>query len=264
VHLSPDSRRVVVSRVDSRTGLHDLLVGDLSRQVLTRLDLEPNDYGTPSWSPDGTRLAFSVGAMRHPPTLYWLSLRGGSPELVIPPSGTIQRLEDWSPDGRFLLFESFSDAGIAHFAVDVEGDRKPRLLVPANIDQPQAQFSPDGRWIAFTVMESGRSEVYLTAFPEPGERIRVSVSGGSRPRWGRDGRELYYLSADNQLLAAPIRLAPEVQVGAPQVLFRIDPVGWRDYDVTADGNRFLAVVNVPVPDEDAIAVTVNWPSLLKR
>ena len=66
------------------------------------------------------------------------------------------------------------------------------------------------------------------------------------------------------MIATPIRLASEAQVGAPQRLFRIDPAGWQDYDVTSDGQRFLAVVTMPVPDADAITVTVNWPSLLKR
>jgi eukaryotic-like serine/threonine-protein kinase len=91
-----------------------------------------------------------------------------------------------------------------------------------------------------------------------------SPSGGSRPRWKRDGKEIFFLSQDNEMLAAPIHLASEVQIGAPQRLFRIDPAGWQDYDVTVDGQRFLAVVNMPVPDADAITVTVNWTSALKR
>jgi hypothetical protein len=106
--------------------------------------------------------------------------------------------------------------------------------------------------------------VYLTSYPEPGERIRVSVSGGSRPRWKRDGSEIYFVSADNEMIAAPVRLAAAGEVGQARPLFRIDPAGWRDYDVTPDGERFLAVVTVPVQDADAIAVTANWLSLLPR
>ena len=104
------------------------------------------------------------------------------------------------------------------------------------------------------------SEVFVTAFPEPGERVRVSAAGGSRPRWRLDGREIFYVSRDNEMIATPIRLSSEVQVGAPQRLFRIDPAGWQDYDVTADGERFLLVASVPAPDADAITVTVNWLS----
>jgi Tol biopolymer transport system component len=242
-----------------------LLIGDLSRGVLTRLDLGSDDYLKAIWSPDGTRIAFAVVSMRHPPALHWLALRGsGSPEPILPPGGA-QRAEDWSPDGRFLLYfgGALTPAGSGLWVVNVEGERKPRKLFSQTTDA-QAQFSPDGRWIAYCSPESGRSEVYLTSFPEPADRIRVSVSGGERPRWKRDGREIYFVSADNEMIATPVRLAAGVEIGAARTLFRIDPAGWSDYDVTPDGERFLAVANVPVQDADAIAVTANWLSLLPR
>ena len=266
VRLSRDSRRVVVNRVDPRTGLKDLLIGDLSRGVLTRLDLgSDNDYAPAIWSPDGTRIAFGVRSLRDPRILHWLALRGpGPPEPILPPGG-VQRAEDWSPDGRFILyFGARTSAGSGLWVVNVEGERKPRKLLSETTDPAQAQFSPDGHWIAYCSPESGRSEVFLTSFPEPAERIRVSVAGGSRPRWKGDGREIYFLSADNEVIATPVRLAAGTEIGQARPLFRIDPAGWRDYDVTPDGERFLAVVNVPVQDADAIAVTANWLSLLPR
>jgi WD40 repeat protein len=266
VRLSPDSRRVVVSRVNPRTGLKELLIGDLSRGVLTRLDLaSDSDYAPPIWSPDGTRIAFGVRSPRDPRILHWLALRGaGSPEPILPPGG-LQRAEDWSPDGRFLLyFGARTEGGSGLWVVNTEGERKPHKLLSETTDPAQAQFSPDGHWIAYCSPESGRSEVYLSSFPEPGERIRVSVSGGSRPRWKRDGREIYLVSADNEMIATPVRLAAGVEIGEARPLFRIDPAGWSDYDVTPDGSRFLAVARVPVQDADAIAVTANWLSLLPR
>ncbi len=266
LRLSPDSRRVVVSRANPRTGLKDLLIGDLSRGVLTRSDLDSDaDHGQPIWSPDGTRIAFAVRSLSDPRILHWLTLRGSaSPEPILPPGG-IQRSEDWSPDGRFLLyFGARTEGGSGLWVVNLEGEPKPRKLLSGTTDPAYAQFSPDGRWIAYCSLESGRSEVYLTSFPEPGERIRVSVSGGSRPRWKGDGREIYFLSADNEMIATPVRLAADGEVGQARPLFRIDPAGWRDYDVTPDGERFLAVVVVPVQDADAIAVTANWLSLLPR
>ncbi len=266
VRLSPDSRRVAVSRASPRTGLKDLLIGDLYRGVLTRLDLDSDsDHAQPIWSPDGTRIAFVIRSWSDPRILHWLALRGpASPEPILPPGG-IQRSEDWSPDGRFLLyFGARTEGGSGLWVVNLEGEPKPRKLVSGTTDPPYAQFSPDGRWIAYCSPESGRSEVYLTSFPETGERIRVSVSGGSRPRWKGDGREIYFMSADNEMIATPVRLATNVEVGQPRPLFRIDPAGWRDYDVTPDGERFLAVAVVPVQDADAIAVTANWLSLLPR
>jgi Tol biopolymer transport system component len=265
VRLSPDSRKFVVSRTNPRTGLKDLLIGDLSRGVLARLDLDSdNDYAQPVWSPDGTRIALSVRSMRDPRVLHWLALRGsGFPQPILPPGGA-QRPEDWSPDGRFILY--FGARGSGLWVVNVEGEPKPRKLVSETTADPTAyaQFSPDGHWIAYCSPESGRSEVYLTSFPEPTERIRVSASGGSRPRWKRDGREIYFVSADNEMIATPVRLAAGVEIGEARPLFRIDPAGWSDYDVTPDGARFLAAANIPIQDADAIAVTVNWLSLLPR
>ena len=151
--------------------------------------------------------------------------------------------------------------------MNLEGERKPRKLLSVSGQatvQIRAQFSPDGRWIAYCAPESGRSEVYLTSFPEAVERVRVSESGGSRPRWKRDGRELYFVSADNEMIATLVRLGSSAQVGASRPLFRMASAGWQDYDVTSDGERFLVIENLPAPDADAIAVTTNWPSLLRR
>ena len=266
VNLSSDSRRFLVSKIIPRTGIHEVWIGDVSRSVLTKLDLGDDEYERPVWSPDGNRVALARGALRHPPVLSLLSLRsGGIPEEILPP-GTLQYPQDWSPDGRFLLYTIRSGAQTGLWVANADGERKPRLLLTgAFFDAvPYAQFSPDGRWVAFCLAESGRSEVFITAFPEPGERVRVSTAGGSRPRWRRDGREIFYVSRDNEMIATPIRLTSETEIGASQRLFRLDPAGWQDYDVTGDGQRFLAVVNVPVPDADAITVTVNWTSVLKR
>ena len=266
LRLSPDSLRVAVSRASPRSGLKELSIGDLSRGVLTRLDLDSDsDHTQPVWSPDGTRIAFGIRSWSDPRILHWLALRGsGSPEPILPPGG-IQRAEDWSPDGRFLLyFGARTEGGSGLWVVNLEGEPKPRRLVSGTTDPAQAQFSPDGHWIAYCSPESGRSEVFLTSFPESGERIRVSVSGGSRPRWKRDGREIYFMSADSEMIAIPVRLAANVEIGQPRPLFRIDPPGWNDYDVTSDGARFLAVAKIPVQDADAIAVTANWLSLLPR
>ncbi len=266
VSLSPDSRRFLGNKVNPRTGTHEVWIGEVSRSVLTKLDLGDDAYELPVWSPDGSQLALAVGSLRRPFYLSLLSLRdGGRPQEILPP-GPVQYAQDWSSDGRFLLYAIRTGTQTGLWAVSVEGERKPRLLVTGVFFDrvPYAQFSPDGRWIAFCLAESGRSEVFITAFPEPGERVRVSIAGGSRPRWRRDGREIFYVSRDNEMIATPVRLAPEVQVGSPQRLFRIDPAGWQDYDVTGDGDRILLVANVPAPDADAITVTVNWPSLLKR
>jgi Tol biopolymer transport system component len=267
VRLSPDSRKVLVGGVDPRTGMQDLWINDLSRDVLERIDLGSDDNLPAVWSPDGSRIAFSIGSMRHAPSLYAFSLRGsGTPEPILPPGG-IQRADDWSPDGRFILyFAAQTESGSGLWVLNVEGEPKPRKLVSVSevTFLTEAQFSPDGRWVAYCAPEAGRSEVYVTSFPGPGERVRVSVSGGARPRWKRDGSELYFVSSGGEMIATPVQLGSSAQVGTSRLLFHMNPAGWKDYDVTADGQRFLVVENLPAPGADAIAVTVNWLSLLRH
>ncbi len=267
VRLSPDSREVFVGEIDPRTGMGSIWTGDLSRGVLTRLELGSDDYSSPTWSPDGTRMVFSVGSMGHPPALYAVALHGsGTSELIVPPGG-IQRAEDWSPDGRSLLyFGARTVSGTGLWVLNPNGEPNPRKLLSVRdtTELTQAQFSPDGRWIAYCAPESGRPEIFLTSFPEPAERVKVSASGGSRPRWKRDGSELYFVSAGDEMIATAVHLGSSAQVGASRPLFRMDPAGWQDFDVTADGQRFLVVVNLPAPDADAISLTINWFSLLRR
>jgi len=266
VEISPDSRSVLVGSVSPSTGTSELWVGDLSRGVLTRLDIGSDDYHPAVWSPDGARIAYSAGTMRHAPSLFEIALHAsGSPRPILPPRG-IQRVDDWSPDGRFLLyFEAPTEAGSGLSFVNVEGQPNSRqLLAVSDLTDPLAQFSPDGRWIAYGASEAGRSEVFLAAFPTPGERIRISVHGGSRPRWNRDGSALFFVSGPNEMTTVPVRLASRADIGEAQTLFPMSPGGWRDYDVARDGSRFLVVENLPSPDSNAITVTANWPSLLRR
>ncbi len=268
LRLSSDPQKVVVSRGDPHTGLKDILVGDLSRNVFTRLELGPGDQWNPIWSPDGTRIAFSVGTAHHPPTMHMLVLRGaGTPEPLQVVGGD-HTAEDWSPDGRFLIYFASrpeSDSGL--WVLDLDGKRKSRKFLSVSetiYSENSAQFSPDGHWIAYCASESGRHEIFLTTFPDPGVRIRVSATGGSRPRWKRDGSELYFVSTNNEMIATPIKLGPSPQIGAPRSLFHMNHSGWRDYDVTANGERFLVVENLPSEDTEAISLAVNWESLLHQ
>ena len=213
VRLSPDSRKVLVGGIDPRTGMGNLWTGDLSRDVLTRLDLGSDDYHSGIWSPDGTRIVFSVGSMQHAPSLYALSLRGsGAPEPILPPGG-IQRADDWSPDGRSILyFSAQADSGSGLWVFSVEGEAKARRLVSVSepTDLPGAVLS--GRPLGCVLRARGRPirgvHHFLsgTGRPSPG----VSV-GRVDPRWKRDGRELYFVSAANEMVATDIEPGPSVR-----------------------------------------------------
>jgi hypothetical protein len=153
----------------------------------------------------------------------------------------------------------------------VEGDRKPLPLSTTRFTEWGARFSPDSRWIAYTSTESGSPEVYVASLSEPGNRHRISVDGGTTPRWRRDGRELYYASADSRsIFAVPIEAGPTFKSGAPTRLLSIGAVpAVRDrarnvaYDVTPDGQRFLVTVPAGELASSRVTVVLNWMAALR-
>jgi hypothetical protein len=169
----------------------------------------------------------------------------------------------WSPDGRFILYAPVNpETGLDVFVLPLFGDRKPYPFLKTQFTEFAAQFSPDGRWVAYDSNESGKLEVYVAPFPGPGGKWRVSTGGGFRHRWTRGGSELVYIALDNTLMAAAVNgKGSSFEVGGVKPLFRPRIAPGRDqYDVTADGQRFLIDV---LPEETVappITVVVNWQS----
>ena len=133
-------------------------------------------------------------------------------------------------------------------------------------DERAADFSPDVRYIVFTSDESGQSEVYVQPYPGPGRKELVSNDGGGEPRWSPRGNEIFYRRGD-EMISVAVELTPALKLGQPQVLFRGDfePTrsGHRNYDVTADAQRFV-MVEAADEDETRIHVIVNWHEELER
>ena len=154
------------------------------------------------------------------------------------------------------------------------GDRTPFSLSNVTVRENEAMLSPDGRWFAFESLESGADEVYVAPFPKGGRR-RVSNGGGTMPRWKADGRELYYMAANDDIMAVtvigtePIELAVPVRLfpacgGSSSSVRRPGPTGARGwYDVTADGARFLMACGGPTTNPSAITVSVDWAASIK-
>ena len=134
----------------------------------------------------------------------------------------------------------------------------------------QAQFSPNGKWVAYTSMESGRNEVYAISFPDGRIKRQVSSAGGVQPRWRANGTELFFVSLDQQMMTVPIADPISLRTDTPRTLFRVaaivaqgaqGPALFTLYDVTADGQRFI--VNA-VPNDPPYTVVLNWAAGLAR
>jgi Tol biopolymer transport system component len=168
---------------------------------------------------------------------------------------------DWSPDGRSMLFTSHSSGG-SDVWIFADGKASPLLAGPLN--EGVATFSPDGRFIAFDVSEAGQSNVYVQPFPGPGPQTAVSVGDGNLPWWGRDGRQLFYVSGRKKVMSVAVQTEPTLRLGRPQLLFEAETdLRWRGFDVTADG-RFLVSRPRRTDGPAELEVILNWFEELER
>ena len=174
---------------------------------------------------------------------------------------------DVSPDGGFLLFEELvPKRGFDLWALSLKGDRQPFAVVDTEFSEGLAQFSPDGKWIAYQSNKTGQNEIYLRPFPGPGADVGVSTEGGAQVHWNANGKELFYIGADDRLMAVPIHLAPGAapEIGRAVGLFatRVGSTATnvykQQYVVSSDGQSF--VLNSTIGDANAspISVILNW------
>jgi Tol biopolymer transport system component len=189
-------------------------------------------------------------------------------------STNIQFPTDWSRDGRWIMYRELNSRTKQHLWVlrmpptAKTTDATPRLYTLTQYNELWGRFSPEAspRWVAYQSDETGPYEVYIGAFPEPRRKFRISTGGGQFPQWGAGGRELFYVSPDNKLMAVALKLeADSVEPSTPRELFRLPFVDTvrPSYAATADGQRFL-VRATPAQAGEPLTVIVNWPALLKK
>jgi serine/threonine protein kinase len=268
LELSPNGRRVAVDRdVQGNTAIWLI---DAARGVPSRLTFNAAVDGRPIWSPDGSRIVFWSNR-KGTIDLYQKASSGAGSEEPLLESALNKYPQDWSPDGRFLLYlQRNPKSGIDLWVLPLFGERKPFPFSITSFDKDSGQFSPDGRWVAYHSNESGRFEVYVQPFPGPGGKWQVSTGGGIAPRWRRDGKELFYIAPDGKLMAAPIHAAGQtLDFGSPVSLFQtriVDGGSYplkQQYAVAPDGQRFL----INIADESTaspITIVTNWARALKK
>ena len=263
VRISPDGGRAAIDVGDPRTGTSDIWVFDIGRRVSTRLHSDPVDEVLPVWSPDGSRLFYSSDRMG-PPDIYEIRLGVPGSERLVLQEPVSEEPEDVSPDGRLLAYrkEVQSTARDIWLLPLSGGAARPMPWLRTRFDEVSPRFSPDGRWIAYESNESGDPEIYAALTDGGGEKKRLSPSGGRKPRWRSDGRELFYLARDGFLMSVPVSPGAGLEAGAAVRLFRVDPPA-ENYDVAPDGLRFLATTPLGNVQESPLRVILNWPAMLE-
>ena len=270
--LSPDEKRVTFGSSEPDGGGSDICLMELARGTLTRFTFDPAIEAVPIWSPDGSRIVYSSDR-DGPMNLYQRAANSaGEAEPLLKNDNNNKLSNDWSADGRFILFQEQNQrANYDLWVLPLSGDQKPFPYLQGDFSEVQGRFSPDGKWVAYASNESGKWEVYVQSFPAPGGKWQISTNGGAHPQWRRNDGELFYISLDRKLMAVDVKLnGATFSADAPRELFalRLQTVnlpGPRNYFVaSADGQRFLVA---SVPEEritTPMTVVLNWTADLRR
>ena len=271
--VSGDGTHVVVSVTGDQNA--NLWLWDLVRSTLTRVTSGPADNTFPAWTPDGRRVVFS-------------SDRAGVRNLfsqAADGTGAIERLTESpnpqipsavSADGARVVFtERSRDTGWDVMALRLDGKHQVIPLVQTPFDERNGIVSPDGRWLAYEANDSGSFEIYVRPFPDVNSgHWPVSTNGGTQPLWARNGQELFYVAPDGALMRVGVSRGPTWTAGAPTKVLegpyvtRVPGGNFpRNYDVAADGQRFLmikAAGNGATSAPPRIVVVQHFDEELKR
>ena len=255
--LSPDGRRIAFSRVVG--GNWDVFLIDMEGAVSKVTSAISLDFN-PVWSRDGRQIFYQSNNSR----INSRSVAEGTPEQILLKEPTMIYPSDVSPDGSVLLYSRATGPSMDLWYVSLAADRTPHPFVATPFNERDGQFSVDGKWVAYQSSEAGHSEIYLRPFPGPGDRIQVSSSGGQDVRWAKDGSELFYVAADQQLTSVRVtfRANGTVVLGTPVPLFRTEVdtnfLPRQQYVVSPDGQRFLFNAATDVIEPPSITLILNW------
>lgn len=265
--LSPDEKEVAFSRLERRTGRHDIWRADRTSAAATQVTHGSTDQFDPVWSPDGRRIFYASMTLTYsspnPDPICEIRETGldGRGDRLLLRSQNLKA--PWSTNGRFLLYHEIHTARkMDTWALPLPDGGKPVPLLQGAPNQVFAVFSPDGKWVAYSSDESGKWEVYVASFSfEGASKLMVSDGGGSHPEWSRDGKQLYYLGADKRIMAIAVDTAHDrFSMGVPRALFQSDIVSdfRARFSVTSDGQRFLIPSAVGQGGPAVATVIVNW------
>ena len=243
----------------------------LKRHAWDRITFDHGDDIYPLWSPDDTSIVF--GAVRKSENVVSIApfsvLRRATRNCCSPTTeGGLFPMDCLRRRPLPAVQQPNAQQNVDLWALPLDKERKPFEVVRTNFNETMAQFSPDGKWIAYQSNKTGRDEIYLRAFPGPGTDIPVSSNGGGQVRWNPSGgKELFYVAADDQLMAVPIDVSPdgktlEPGTASPLFMTRIGSTATlkfrQQYVVSRDGQSFVMQSAVAQPTASPITVILNW------
>lgn len=261
-----ETRAVVVHYAMQANADQDLWLVDLPSGRSSRLTADARLEEWPVWSEDGRRIYFTGAGIG---SLFEQSIDFEPGARLLLESPQYKMPTSISRDGRFLLYTSRSSGSTRGdvWVLPLTGERTPYPLIRRAFDQEQAQFSPDGRWVAYTSNDAGRPEVLVRPFAPAsatdGESVMVSKSGGTAPRWRADGKELFFITPESAIASVPVSVHPVLSVGSPTTLFHAPGIA-TDWDVAADGSRFLVLAPDVGTGSTSISLIFDWQGTLDR
>ena len=273
--LSPDGTRLAVTIFVGNQGIADNWVFDLARSTRTRLTFSSGvstnaNVGGATWTPD-SKTIFYTSVSKGVFQIYAKAADGsGTERLVLESADATVYPSSVSPDGRYLVYDrrlNGKEPGDQIWALPLSGEGKPFPIVQDALDERAPTVSPDGKWLAYQSNESGRPEIYITAFPASGAKWQVSSNGGITPKWRRDGKELFFLDPLDYIVAVDVNTSGNaVKLGAPHTLFQAVGIqrDFGPYDVTADGKKFLINSGNLKEGTEPLTLVQNWPAELKK
>ncbi len=267
--LSPDGMRLAYGLLDAKSNGQDIWVRDLKRGVTSRLTFGEGNEIWPVWSPDGQRIAYASDATG-PFCVMAKPANGAGGEDTLYTALVAAGPFDWSRDGSKIMMGVF-DAGQGDlWSLAAQGEHAAQPFLNTSFSEFSPRLSPDGRWLTYTSRESGRSEVYVQAYPGPGGKWQISTNGGSEPQWRDDGRELFYVAGGGELMAVTTDTNTNgFEAGTPEKLFEANlyeggNLRRNRYVATGDGQRFLLNVSVDSRQESSFNVVQNWTAEIDR
>jgi serine/threonine protein kinase/Tol biopolymer transport system component len=268
--LSPDGTKIVESIFEPKSRTQNLWLDDLARGSLTRFTTGFRGSNFPVWSPDGQTVVMTsttggIGLEEPIQCMVVIHTSAGSPTDTLYRSEAAIAVTDWSPDGKAICFDRRDERTQLDIMIrEVGGDKKVEPFLQTPYNERSGRFSPDGHWVAYQSDETGEQEIYLRPYPGPGTAIKVSASGGTLPVWRHDGRELFFVSKDNKMMAAETRIAgTSIEVGEVRELFTRTAI-MSDYDVFPDGRRLLLNRLIEPAATDPLTIVDNWTGKLKQ